>query len=312
MPPELDADIAATLTPEELEAINADDSPTEHDIMRAGEDGDDDDDGDDADDDSADDAPPAEGKDTPADATAPADDTPDEPGDAPAPAAPEAAADKPATRYEAQLPSDYDAQLKTLKDRDAELRQRYKDGEIDIDERDAGLSGLTEEREALLVARTKAEISQEMSAQSAQQQWQNTVNRAMADFAKPENGGIDYRKDEAKAADLDQFVKVLANRAENNDKPMEWFLSEAHKRVQALHGVKVPEPDAKRKAMDDALAKRKPPLASAPKNLSQVPGGDGPGDVASEFADIDALDGQALEDAIARMTPTQRSRYLAA
>jgi len=304
MPPELDADIAATLTPEELEAINADDSPTEHDIMRAGEDGDDDD--------SADDAPPEEGKDTPADAPAPADETTDEPGDAPAPAAPEAAADKPATRYEAQLPSDYDAQLKTLKDRDAELRQRYKDGEIDIDERDAGLSDLTEEREALLVARTKAEISQEMSAQSAQQQWQNTVNRAMADFAKPENGGIDYRKDEAKAADLDQFVKVLANRAENNDKPMEWFLSEAHKRVQALHGVKVPEPDEKKKAMDDALAKRKPPVSSAPKNLSQVPGGDGPGDVASEFADIDALEGQALEDAIARMTPTQRSRYLAA
>lgn len=312
MPPELDADIAATLTPEELEAINADDSPTEHDIMRAGEDGDDDDDGDDADNDSAADAPPAEGKPVAEPEPDAAADAADEPGDAPAPAAPEAAADKPANRYEAQLPSDYDAQLKTLKERDAELRQKYKDGEIDIDERDEGLSGLTEEREALLVARTKAEISQEMSAQSAQQQWQNTVNRAMADFAKPENGGIDYRKDEAKAADLDQFVKVLANRAENNDKPMEWFLSEAHKRVQALHGVKVLEPDAKRKSMDDAMAKRKPPVESVPKNLSQVPGGDGPGDVASEFADIDALEGQALEDALARMTPAQRSRYLAA
>lgn len=311
MPPELDADIAATLTPEELAAINADDSPTEHDIMRAGEDGDDDD-ANDADDDNTEDAPPAEGKDTPADDQAPADETTDEPGDDPAPAAPEAAAEKPANRYEAQLPSDYDDQLKALKGRDTELRQKYKDGEIDIDERDAGLSELTDEREALLVARTKAEISQEMSAQSAQQQWQNTVNRSMAEFAKPENGGIDYRTDEAKASDLDQFVKVLANRPENNDKSMEWFLSEAHKRVQALHGVKVPDPDAKRKSMDDAMAKRKPPVGSAPKNLSQVPGGDGPGDVAGEFADVDALEGQALEDAIARMTPAQRSRYLAA
>ena len=46
--------------------------------------------------------------------------------------------------------------------------------------------------------------------------------------------------------------------------------------------------------------------------LAQVPGSDGPGDVAGEFADVLALDGMEYEAAIARMTPAQRERFLRA
>jgi hypothetical protein len=294
----LDADALATLTPEEREAIEG----TEHseadlEALKkvAGEsDASDDDDGDQDDaDDGDDDAAPIEGKTAPAEAAA---------EDA---AEDEAPARQAVPRYEAQLPSDYDDQIKTLKDRDAELRQKFKDGEIDIDERDAGLAELSEQRERLLVARAKAEISQEMTQQTAAQQWQNTVNSFLSRVAKDE-GGIDYRKDAAKAEDLDSFVKFLANKQENADKPMEWFLQEAHKRVQALHGVA----PVKRETIEDAKAKRKPPLDAAPKTLAQVPGSDGPGDVESEFSDIDALEGWELEQAIARMSPAQRAKYL--
>ena len=59
-----------------------------------------------------------------------------------------------------------------------------------------------------------------------------------------------------------------------------------------------------------AVAARKPPIDAAPKGLAHVPGGDGPGDVASEFADVDNLVGDALDDAIARMTPERRERYM--
>ena len=298
----LDADALATLTPEEREAIDS----SEHSeadlealkkIAGDADDASDDDDGDqdDADDDGDDEAAPIEGKPAAAPAEAASEDADDEP-------APQAV-----PRYEAQLPSDYDDQIKALKDRDAELRQKFKDGEIDIDERDAGLAELTEQREQLLVLRAKAEISQEMTQQSAAQQWQNTVNKALTDFAKPEHGGIDYRKDTAKAEDLDTFVKMLANKQENSDKPMEWFLQEAHKRVQALHGV---APVPKRETVADAMAKRKPPVDAAPKTLAQVPGSDGPGDVGSEFADIEALEGMEYEDAIARMSPAQREKFL--
>jgi hypothetical protein len=93
---------------------------------------------------------------------------------------------------------------------------------------------------------------------------------------------------------------------------MEWFLSEAHKRTKALHGVAADKLAPKADGDKKPEAKtRKPNLDKLPANLSQVPGGDGPGDVGSEFADIDKLDGLAYETALAKMTPSQRERYLA-
>ncbi|MFP5486265.1 MAG: hypothetical protein ACLGHV_11450 [Gammaproteobacteria bacterium] len=294
----LDADALATLTPEEREAIEGSDIRDDDlDAMKkiaSKSDASDDDDGDQDDaNDGDDDAAPIEGKTAPAEAAA---------EDA---AEDEAPARQAVPRYEAQLPSDYDDQIKTLKDRDAELRQKFKDGEIDIDERDAGLAELSEQREKLLVLRAKAEISQEMTEQTAQSQWQTEINKAISRAAKED--GIDYRKDQAKAADWDQFVRILAANPAHADKSMDWFLGEAHKRVMALHGV---AQAPKRDTIDEAKAKRKPPVDAAPKTLAQVPGSDGPGDVASEFADIDALDGWDLEQAIARMSPAQRAKYL--
>jgi len=131
------------------------------------------------------------------------------------------------------------------------------------------------------------------------------------------NEGIDYNKDPARAADLDTFVKALANNDTNSDKPMSWFLIEAHKRVKALHGdvaapaptpAPAPAPTAAQ-AIAAAAAARKPDASAAPKTLAQVPGGDGPGDIAGEFAGLDNLEGDALEDAIARMSPAMREKY---
>ncbi len=307
----LDADMAATLTPEELAAIqHGDDETSASDLAALQRIADGADEGDDADDNDDDagtkNAAPVEGK---AAAQAPADHdvdannkVDDDAGTAQVAQAPQAA-----PRYEAQLPSDYDDQIKSLKDRDAELRQKFKDGDIDIDERDEGLAQLSEQREQLVVLRAKAEISQEMNQQTAQQQWTNTVSNFMATAAK-EEGGIDYRKDSAKAADLDQFVKILANKEEHSDKPMDWFLTEAHKRVMALYGATPAAP--KTDSVADAVNRRKPPVGAMPKTLAQVPGSDGPGDVGGEFADIDALDGVEYEDAIARMSPAQREKFL--
>ena len=300
MSAQLDADLASTMTPEELEAINAEDSPEEKLVMRQAPKSlsDDDGDQDEADEEADEDEPSVERKQAPAEeseATAAEAEKLQEPPQPAAQALP---------RYEAQLPSDYDDQIRALKDRDAELRQKFKDGEIDIDERDKGLADLSEQREQLLVARAKAEISQEMTQQTAQQQWQTEINKAISRAAKED--GIDYRKDQAKAADWDQFVRILAANPAHADKSMDWFLAEAHKRVMALHGV---APAPKRETIEDAKAKRKPPVDAAPKTLAQVPGSDGPGDVDDQFADVAALDGWELEQAIARMTPAQREKF---
>lgn len=306
MPPELDADISATLTPEELEAMGSEDTPEEHLIMRKGAEGDDDTDDDEGDD--GDDADDGEGDNKQADAA------PKEAAEQPKPAEPQAIAPVVDNRYEAALPSDYDDKILAIKDRDRALRQQYKDGEIDIDERDQGLAELSEQREQLIVARTKAEISQEMRAQSeskqqeaAQQTWQGAINSFVASTAE---SGIDYRKDAEKANDWDGFVRALAAKPEHSDKSMQWFLEEAHKRVMALHGIAATAPTkSKKETIADAVAKRKPPIANMPKNIADVPGADGPGDVDDQFADVTNLDGWELEQAIARMTPAQRAKF---
>lgn len=303
----LDADALATLTPEERAAIeDTDHTPQELEAIKkiAGTDAPNDD-GDDGDDDESDDGGTG-GESQPverpvAETSKPAEEYPQ---------AQEQTAEQETTTYQASLPSDYEERLSGLKARDAELRQKLRDGEIDIDERDAGLAAIAEEREQLLVLRAKAEVSQEMNSQTVARQWAGEINSLFKRAS--ENDGVDYSKDRARYNDLDIFVKALANNEANEGKPMSWFLNEAHKRVMALHGdapAKVNPPANKDAAIKEANEKRKPPMDQVPKTLSHVPGSDGPGDVASEFADIDALEGEALEDAIKRMTPAQREKW---
>jgi len=194
-------------------------------------------------------------------------------------------------------------------DREAELKRAFRAGELEFDEFETQRDELQREREGLTIARAKAEIASEMQAQTAETQWRTTVER----FLDTSAAALDYRKDSEAMADLDGFVKVLAGRDANADKPMEWFLQEAHKRVMALHGgnaapapAPAPSPAA---AKNQAAAARKPRLDEVPATLAQVPGGDGPGDIGGEFADVLSLDGLEYEAAIARMTPVQRERF---
>ncbi len=279
----------------------------------------------------------------PATAAAPAEAPAAEAAAAPAAAAAAAPATPPAeivldpapraTAYRAELPADFKdrtAKLDTdFKDRTAkldtdskDLATRFKAGEIELEEFQAEQAKLQAERDELTSLRVKAEISQEMQTQSTEQQWRGTVASFFDQVVKA--GGIDYRKDEARNHDLDGFVRVLANNPANEDKPMSWFLTEAHKRVQALHGDAAAAPTpapaaaaaptaaaAAKAATQAAIDKRKPPLEAVPATLADVPGGDGPGDVGSEFADLDALDGDKLERALASLSPEKRERYLA-
>ena len=230
---------------------------------------------------------------------------------------------QPIPRYDSKLPEDFDAQVKSLSDKEAELKRQFKAGELEFDDFDVARAALQSERELLTIARTKAEISQEMNAQTAEQLWTHAVNQFMDSTARLSEaaGGIDYRKDTEKWSDLDAFVRSLAARNEYAHQSMDWFLVEAHKRVLALHGMPAAKTSASEssaeakpvmKAMDRMPVDRKPPLDIAPKTLAMVPGGEGPGDVDGEFADVLALEGLAYEQAIARMSPTERERFLRA
>lgn len=209
----------------------------------------------------------------------------------------------PAPRYEAKMPEDYAGQVAALKTQSDDLVKAFKAGEIDFDAYHEKSQALVLLRDDLVVARSKAEISGEMNEQSVEQTWANTI----VQFSDKVIKEIDYRKDMAKQRDLDVFVKALAADDANADKPMDWYLVEAHKRVKALHGVAAVED----KPADDKkpVTARKPPLEGLPKTLAGVTGADGADDLAGEFTDLDGLDGFELETAIARMTPAMREKY---
>lgn len=298
----LDAHTRANLEPEELAAIEAGREDAEAEALRAIAAGATDDDDDD---DAPGGAAPIEGKGAApgaAEAGAPVAEPPAEEPAAQAAAQPRVAG----TVYRAELPADFEQRAQSIKDAAEALREKFKAGDIDLDEYEAERDKLDEQRDEVNRLRVKAEIAGEIEAQSAQAQWQASI---AALFERASKDGIDYRADEAARTDLDMIVKALAQRAGNDDKPMQWFLDEAHRRVLALHD-KIGARAAP--AAPAAPARRDPPVAAIPPSLAGVPGGDGPGDVGDEFADIDALEGEPFEEAVRKMTPERRERYMRA
>jgi hypothetical protein len=290
MPPELDPYILSTMTEAERASILEEQTPQELAAIAAIANGDEDGPDDPADELPAD-APatkPDAAKPEAAQANEPAAETPDQPF---------------TPSYQAKLPDDFVDRQAGLKEQAEDLAAKFKSGDLDFDQYRVEADALAKAERALDEVRIKASLSQEMTAQTAEQQWNHTVQRFISATAK--DGGIDYGKDPEKQSDLDLFVRSLANDAKNADKPAEWFLSEGHKRVKALHGIGLVT------AAPDTKNSRKTPLGAAPKTLAQVPGGDGPGDVdGNEFTDVDNLKGDAQEAAIARMTAAQRERYM--
>ena len=289
--------LLATLTPEELAAM-AETDPEEQAALAAVAAGATD---------PASGAAPVEGKSSaePA-ATPPAAAPAVVPAPAPAtPTEPERATAAPQPAYRAELPADHADKKAETEQAMADLRAKFKAGDIELDAYEAERDRLASEAEALRRAELKAEIAQEMTAQSAEVQWANAIR---AQFNAAKQSGVDYDTDEAKRSDLDTFVRALAAKDENSDKSMDWFLAEAHKRVLALHDIKPSAATAPAPAPKPA-ATREAPVAAVVPSMANVPGSsEAVG--SDEFAELDRLDGLELEAALSRLTQAQREKYM--
>lgn len=213
--------------------------------------------------------------------------------------------------YEAALPKDFEERVQALDTRADELAAKFKAGEIDGDQFIAETRKIADERAELEAMRTEVRVAERLNAQNAQHQWARAVKTFMKEVKAAE--GIDYAKDPEKAEKFDLFVKALAGDPKNEGKSFKWYLGQAHKATKAVLGLPdKPAAGGQKPAAPAKPAGRKPPTAAVPKNLAQVPGSDGPGDVGGdEFAELDRLTGEAYEQALARLTPAQRERYLA-
>lgn len=244
-----------------------------------------------------------------------------------APAAAPAEADAAATAdaapvaqpaYRFMLPDDYEARVAAAKTAIEEAGERFDAGELTREEYQRAVVAASAEQRELDRIATKYEIAVESQQQAQEQARQAALGRL---FVSAKAGGVDYLADKGKMRDLDTFVRALAADEANEDKPLEWFLEEGHKRVRMLHGIAdagAPAPASAPAAAPAktpaeikaaATAARKTDLGAAPATLAQVPGGDGAGDVGDEFDDVMSLDGDAFEAAISRMAKTQPERF---
>lgn len=321
---DFDKDALANLTPEERAAIEDENySPEELEAMKAVAGADDEDDsegegeGEGGDGKAGDAAASDEGKpdvkaDNPAAKTddsaaaAVADTEGADPEKKAAPATDESKGPEFQPRYQVALPADYEASVAALKEDKRALSEKFKAGDVEIDDYTTQMEALDDRRDALNDLRVRAAIAQDMNTQTSAQQWKFTIDRFTKNIARDEK--IDYSADLEKQADLDTFVKALAANPKNADKDMEWFLNEAHRRVKAFHGIVTTDPTPEQKPA--AKPTRKSPVDALPATLAQVPGSDGPGDVSGEFSELDSLEGLDYEQAIAKMTPVQRERFV--
>lgn len=192
-------------------------------------------------------------------------------------------------QYHAEPVADYENKI-------AALDKQFEEGEIEPAE-------YNKSRDSMVRAQIKAEISAEQNAQIEAQLWQ----REIADFMDDHK---EYQTSKLRHAALDVAVKDLAANEANNDKPGRWFLREAHKLVQAEFGGQQ-KAEGKNEGDKQEGKPRKPDLSVVPKTLGSVPSAD-KGDAAGEFDHLEKLNDIDLERALARMSPEQNSRYMAA
>ena len=230
--------------------------------------------------------------------------------------------------YTAPPVEDYDKKAGALDTRVKEATEKFKAGDMTLEDYDAERANVERERRDLDAAKLKADIAGEQQVQTAEQRWTWEINRFYRRVAKDE--GVNYTGSTLLLSALDTRVKELANMRENQDKDSTWFLEEAHRQVKAELGIgrkaqaaadddagkKAAEAKAKtdtetKKKLAEQAAARRPARKDLPRDIGGLPaaGADtGAGD--DEFAALDNLEGMELENALARMPKEKADRYL--
>lgn len=207
-------------------------------------------------------------------------------------------------QFQVEGVEDYDGRVTALNSEQEELDKKYQEGDIDWEEyRDAQRKNDAALRE-LDQARLKAEMAAEYNQQMAMQQWQAAQETFFE--SSPERKAL--RDDPNIASAYDAALKRLASDDENEGKSYSWFLREAERQTKEsfarLMGLDPEKPKGKPKAKGKAKK-------GVPPNLGDLPAAEQPeASSGGEFAHLDKLDGMALEQALAKLSPDQQERYL--
>ena len=213
--------------------------------------------------------------------------------------------------YHAEISENHESLVAQANEKINALVNKFEDADISTEEFQAELAKITGEKEALLAAKIKSEIADEMRIQQEQKAvedsdaaWRKTVDVFL--LSKPD--GVDYNADQEKFAELDAAIKMFASNPANANRDHQWFLTKAHGEVLENNGIK-PQPTPPTppvvEAKDKPTELDKPPIFS----LSDIPGGLSP-DGGTEADQVVALSGAALTNRFLN-DPAQIDKVLA-
>ena len=261
---------------------------------------------------------PADGAPDAAADEAPETETKDE---APAEAAPAPAPAQPTSPYSYNLPAEFAERAKALQERQSELEEKLSNGDIDATKFIMEQRELTREQAKLDAMQFRAEMAAEMQQQAVQRareaegaEWA----RAMQELAgQLGDGAPDYLNAEADGMALAQQARaIMTARGIPEGTPVAdklAILHQAHRMVLLARGVSVPqqaapaEPVKPDEAKGKVMAARKADLSAAPTSLGTVQGADSGSTDA--LARLDDLEGEQLEDAVAKLARTNPAAY---
>ena len=241
----------------------------------------------------------------PAESEAPAKEPEPEPE---APAEPEPKAEP----VEAKRERGYQADATTLSAAHAKLTEidaaldaladKYEAGELSFKDYRRAERDLSAQQNALRTEAVKAEVYADMQRQQSLREWNSAVEAFRAD---PANQAFESP---AIIPLMNSQLNALWQEPGIAEKSHRWVLDEAKRRVQtqlrAVLGVAEAKPEAKPVTPRPSAA-----AVTIPPTLGRTPAAL-PNGAGGEFAALDSLNGIALEDALARMKPEQRDRWL--
>lgn len=204
-----------------------------------------------------------------------------------------------------------DQALKDLNAQREALESAYEAGDSDktYAEHRAELREVDQAIQELNLEKAEARAIQKLNAAYQLEWWTREVNAFKREAMKE---GIDYDKDEKLGAEWDRAVQFLGQDPNNANQEAKWFLQEAHEMVKARFrvGTTRSEPANPASRVDEALAARRRRKNELPPSLAKVPEAGQQDEREAEFSHLEKLSGEALEKALARMSPDQADRYL--
>lgn len=202
-----------------------------------------------------------------------------------------------------EVPEDADQRLAQIGNDMKHLREKFHDGDIDLDEYEAERTKLEDERTDL---RMQMKLH-EAEVKGRQQAMLNQFYQQRDNFFE-RNADL-YKTDRVKGM-FQQIVQEIAANPENANQTAEFFITEADKQLRSDFGIPAPganeQPEGKRRSRKKSARDR----ANVPPNIGDAPAAEIPETSTSEFAHLEKLSGMELERALAKLTPEQQERYL--